>query len=92
MKFPPQIYIISFVIFLHCCEKDAINYEKEDLLTDLNKMKLDMCYAAPEYLNSPHFFQVLGNILNRHISPQDYNEYEWCKKIIDIFRDPNYKT
>jgi len=69
----------------------AFAYEKEELSIELNKMKTNMLYAAPEYLNSPHFFQVLGNILNRHISPQDYKEIEWCRKIIDIFRDPNYK-
>ncbi len=70
----------------------AFANEKEELLIELNKMKTNMLYAAPEYLKSSHFFQVLGNILNRHISPQDYNEHEWCRKIIDIFRDPNYKT
>ena len=70
----------------------AFANEKEELLIELNKMKTNMLYAAPEYLKSSHFFQVLGNILNRYISTQDYNEHEWCRKIIDIFRDPNYKT
>ena len=66
---------------------NAINYEKEDLLTDLNKMKLDMCYAAPEYLNSPHFFKVLGYILSKHISREDCENIEWCNEIIKIFKD-----
>ena len=70
---------------------NAFNCEKEGLLTDLNKMKLDMCYAAPEYLNSSHFFIVLGHILTKHISEEDCNNIEWCGKIIKIFKDPNYK-
>ena len=70
---------------------NAFNNEKEGLLTDLNKMKLDMCYAAPEYLNSSHFFIILGHILSKYISKEDYENIEWCEKIINIFKDSNYK-
>jgi hypothetical protein len=70
---------------------NAFNYEKEGLLTDLNKMKLDMCYAAPEYLNSSHFFIVLGHILSKYISKEDYENIDWCNEIIKIFKDQNYK-
>ena len=85
------IVIVDDIYKIASHHNNAIAYEKEELLIELNKMKTNMLYAAPEYLNSPHFFQVLGNILNKHISPQDYKEIEWCKEIIDIFRDPNYK-
>ena len=85
------IVIVDDIYKIACHHNNAIAHEKDELLTELNKMKTTMLYAAPEYLDSSHFFQVLGNILNRYISPQDYKEMEWCKEIIDIFRDPNYK-
>jgi superfamily II DNA helicase RecQ len=85
------IVIINDICKIACYHNNAFAYEKEEFLMELNKIKRDMMYAAPEYLNSPHFFQVLGNVLNKHISPQDYREIEWCREIIDIFRDPNYK-
>ena len=66
---------------------NAFNYEKGGLLTDLSKMKLDMCYAAPEYLSSSHFFKVLGHILSKHISREDCENIEWCNEIIKIFKD-----
>ena len=84
------IVIVDDIYNIACHHNNAFAHEKEELLIELNKMK-NMLYATPEYLNSPHFFQVLGNILNTHISPQDYKKIEWCKEIIDIFRNPNYK-
>jgi hypothetical protein len=72
-------------------DNNAFSYDKEDLLLELNKMKLDMCYAAPEYLNSSHFFIILGRILSKYINKEDCENIEWCKQIIKIFKDPNYK-
>lgn len=85
------IVIVDDIYKIACHHNNAFAHGKEELLIELNKMKTTMLYAAPEYLDSPHFFRVLGNILNKHISPQDYKEIKWCKEIIDIFKDPNYK-
>jgi hypothetical protein len=85
------IVIVDDIYKIACHHNNAFAHGKEELLIELNKMKTTMLYAAPEYLNSPHFFQVLGHILSNNISPQDYKEIDWCKEIIDIFKNPNYK-
>ena len=73
-------------------DKNAISNNKEGLIHDLKKLKRDLQYAAPETLKSSYYFNKLSVVLSANISTSDYEEIEWCRKIIDIFLDPNYKT
>ena len=68
-------------------EKKSI---KETFLYRLDKMRDSMLYAAPELLNSSHFFLKLQDIINSSISVDDYDTIPWCKEVIDIFMDPKY--
>tara|TARA_B100000902_G_C26428592_1_gene490411 strand:- start:54 stop:347 length:294 start_codon:yes stop_codon:yes gene_type:complete len=48
-------------------------------------------FAEPEMVKSTWFWNKLSIYLNDTITYDDYNNIPWCKKIIDIFQDPNYK-
>lgn len=49
-------------------------------------------YAEPDLVRSSWFWNKLSVFINNTISYDDYNNIPWCKKIIDIFQDPNYNT
>lgn len=64
---------------------EILNSKKIVFLKDLKNIDEVIQYASPELINSSYFFEKLALILNYHISQKDYNNIEWCKKIIDIF-------
>ena len=47
-------------------------------------------YSPQEKLLSNHYWNILGNLANKYITVDDYNNIDWCKKFVDIFQDPNY--
>ena len=47
-------------------------------------------YSPQEKLLSNYYWNILGNLANKYITIDDYNNIDWCKKYIDIFQDPNY--
>ena len=67
------------------------NDDKWSLVLGLRSLLTSLQYAAPEHVNSGHYFQRLGFYLNKYIDKNDYENVEWCKEIIDIYQDPNYK-
>ena len=77
------------IALLHINELCSIG--KKNLIYDLRKLKESMTYSAPEFIKSTYYFEVLSNILSIHISNDDYKNIPYCKEIIDIFLDPNYK-
>jgi hypothetical protein len=48
-------------------------------------------FAEPEMVKSTLFWNKLSFYLNDTITYHDYNNIPWCKQLIDIFQDPNYK-
>ena len=58
--------------------------------TDIHNMMNSLAWAAPETIETNVYWRQLSGILNKYISEEDYNSKEWCKKVIDIFQDPNY--
>lgn len=87
-----NIVIIVKDIYIICKENDnALNSNKEDILFQLEKIMESITYSAPEQINSNFFFRRLQFVLNNYISEYDYDKLPWCKQVIDIFLDPNYK-
>ena len=62
---------------------------KEILINDIQKVFENIERAPPEKITSNFYWNELSYVLNNHISVDDYNEKEWCKKVIDIFQDKN---
>tara|TARA_Y100000992_G_scaffold135590_1_gene89640 strand:+ start:16128 stop:16421 length:294 start_codon:yes stop_codon:yes gene_type:complete len=48
-------------------------------------------FAEPAMIKSTWFWNKLSVVINNTITYDDYDNIPWCKKIIDIFQDPNYK-
>lgn len=71
-------------------ENEIVNDGKEGLIISLKKVHTSMMYSPPELLYSSYFFKVISEMLNQYISMEDYNDYIWCKEIIDIFTDQTY--
>ena len=78
--------IYSIVII----KDDAQKSIKETFLYRLDKLRNSMLYAAPELLESNYFFIKLQDIINNSISVEDYDNFTWCKEVIDIFMYPEY--
>jgi len=70
--------------------KDQLDDSKKLMLKDMESFRSTLIHSAPEALNTKYNFSTLQNIMNHHISGEDYNTHDWCKKCIDIFIDPNY--
>ena len=64
--------------------------DNKKIRTDIQNMMNSLAWAAPETIESNVYWRQLSGILNRYISVEDYNSKEWCKKVVDIFQDPNY--
>jgi hypothetical protein len=64
--------------------------ENKELRTEIHNMMNSLAWTAPETIESNIYWRQLSGILNKYISVEDYNSKEWCKKVIDIFQDPNY--
>tara|TARA_B100001287_G_C22633302_1_gene506274 strand:+ start:122 stop:490 length:369 start_codon:yes stop_codon:yes gene_type:complete len=64
--------------------------ENKELRTDIHNMMNSLAWSAPETIESNIYWRQLSGILNKYISVEDYNSKKWCKKVIDIFQDPNY--
>tara|TARA_B100000035_G_scaffold314717_1_gene331908 strand:+ start:1181 stop:1423 length:243 start_codon:yes stop_codon:yes gene_type:complete len=60
---------------------------EEILRNDIQKIFENLGRAPPEKISSNFYWNELSSVLNKHISVDDYNEKEWCKKVIDIFQD-----
>ncbi len=67
------------------------NDKKWQLVLGLESLITSIQYAAPEHLNSSYYFERLGFYLNKYVEKNDYENIDWCKEIIDIYQDPNYK-
>ena len=67
---------------------DEYNSMKEDF----NRIFESIAWAPPEKIKSPYYWNILSNILNKHITMDDYQQKEWCKKVIDIFQEPRSVT
>ena len=64
--------------------------ENKELRTEIHNMMNSLAWTAPETIESNIYWRQLSGILNKYISVEDYNSKEWCRKVIDIFQDPNY--
>ena len=64
--------------------------DNKKIRTDKQNMINSFAWASPETIESNVYWRQLSGILNRYISVEDYNSKEWCKKVVDIFQDPNY--
>ena len=51
-----------------------------------------IAWAPPEKIKSSYYWNILSNILNKYITMEDYQQNEWCKKVIDIFQEPTSVT
>ncbi len=70
-----------------CNEIPSENQEiKINILSTIENVR----WAPPEKLNSPFYWKEIANVLSQYISAEDYDTKEWCKRVIDIFQDPNY--
>jgi len=61
---------------------------KEDLTHIFNSIQ----WAPPEKIKSTHYWNMLSDVLTRYITMEDYNNKQWCKMVIDIFREPTSVT
>jgi len=55
----------------------------------LHKMLQSMCYSPPEKIFSSYYWNITSEELNHYISLDDYNNIDWAKEAIDIFRNTN---
>tara|TARA_B100000035_G_C20711320_1_gene427143 strand:- start:29 stop:271 length:243 start_codon:yes stop_codon:yes gene_type:complete len=60
---------------------------EENLKKDIQNVFEHIGHAPPEKIASNYYWNALSHVLNKHISVDDYNDKEWCKKVIDIFQD-----
>jgi len=66
--------------------------EEKEFTRNMQNLWETLTHSPPERLkNDIHLWQRLDNIINNNINRDDYDSKEWCKKIIDIYVDPNYK-
>ena len=68
-----------------------IPHDKEELRLELGKMISSYAWSAPETIGSSQHWSILSNILSKHITTEDYTSKNWCKKVIDIFQNPDYE-
>ena len=67
---------------------DEYNTMKEEF----KKIFESIAWAPPEKIRSSYYWNAISNILNNHITMEDYQQKEWCKKVIDIFQEPTSVT
>ena len=60
------------------------------ILQDLESLYESMHYSSPEQIKSVDHFERLQEIMNYYIDQDDYIYVPWCKKVINIFLDPEY--
>lgn len=62
--------------------------EEKNLKYELRKIFESIQWAPPEQVKSTFYWNRLSVVLNKFISEEDYNNKEWCKKVINIFQEP----
>lgn len=78
-------------ISVACGILELIPDEQTEFISDIQMYVTDLKFVAPEVLGKdPKHWHKFGQILNKYISQDDYDNTEWCKGVINIFTDPNY--
>lgn len=67
---------------------EEIPEEENKLKYELRKIFESVQWAPPEQVKSTFYWNRLSVVLNKFISEEDYNNKEWCKKVINIFQEP----
>ncbi len=67
---------------------EEIPEEEKKLKYELRKIFESVQWAPPEQVKSSYYWNRLSVVLNKFISEEDYNNKEWCKKVINIFQEP----
>ena len=67
---------------------EEIPEEEKSLKYELTKIFESVQWAPPEQVKSTYYWNSLSIVLNKFISEEDYNNKEWCKKVINIFQEP----
>ena len=62
--------------------------EEESMMEDIKELMRSIQYASPEYLNAPHFWIRLSDVLEKHLG-HPYPTQGWKKEIADIFCNKN---
>ena len=66
--------------------------EEKEFKKSMENLSDTLTHSPPERIkNDPELWHKFNNIINFNIKQDDYHSKEWCKKIIDIYTDPNYK-
>jgi len=66
--------------------------EHNSMKEEFKKIFESIAWAPPEKIKSSYYWNAISNILNNHITMEDYQQKEWCKKVIDIFQEPTSVT
>lgn len=69
-------------------ENNKFNILKSKIEKDIIK---SIIYSPNEIIKSSWYWNKLSLLLNEFITQDDYDNIQWCKELIDIFLDPNYK-
>ena len=69
-------------------ENNKFNILKSKIEKDIIK---SIIYSPNEMIKSNWYWNKLSLLLNEFITQDDYDNIQWCKELIDIFLDPNYK-
>ena len=69
-----------------------IPHEYNIMIKECNEIFQSIAWAPPEKIKSSYYWNLLSMILNKHITMEDDQEKEWCKKVINIFQEPTSIT
>ena len=71
---------------------NLIPEEEIEFIKSMQNFRDTLRHSSPERLKDDiHLWHHIDNIINNNITKEHYYSKDWCKKIIDIYIDPNYR-